>query len=145
MGILDEIADAWAWKGVRPRALVMQNAFGNVIFTDEGGQYWRICPEELSCKVVATNGEEFAELQCADEFLKDWATQALVDRVRPTLGLPTGERCYCLKVPATLGGAYALDNVGTIDRAELIAFSGGLAKQIDGLPDGTPIGLRVID
>jgi hypothetical protein len=145
MRILDEIADAWAWKGVRPRALVMQNAFGNVIFTDEGGQYWRICPEALSCEVVATNGEEFAELQSTDEFLRDWVMQALVDRVRPTLGLPTGERCYCLKIPATLGGAYALENVGTIDRAELIAFSGDLAKQIDSLPDGTRIRLRVTD
>jgi hypothetical protein len=145
MGILDEIADAWAWKGVRPRALVMQNAFGNVIFTDEGGQYWRICPEELSCKVVSTNSEEFAELHGADEFLQDWAMQALVDRVLPTLGRPTAERCYCLKIPATLGGAYALDNVGTIDRAELIAFSGDLARQIDDLPDGAQIRLRVTD
>jgi hypothetical protein len=39
MRILGEIADAWGWKGVRPHALVMQNAFGNVIFTDEHGQY----------------------------------------------------------------------------------------------------------
>jgi hypothetical protein len=50
-----------------------------------------------------------------------------------------------LKIPATLGGAYALDNIGTIDRGELIAFSGDLAKQIDGLPDGTQIRLRITD
>ena len=145
MAILEKISDAWGWKDVRPRALIMQNAFGNIIFTDEGGQYWGICPEELSCIVVASNDEEFATLQCTDEFLKDWAMQALVDQVRSTLGLPTAERCFCLKVPATLGGAYALDNVGTIDRAELIAFSGDLAKQIDGLPNGTRIELIVTD
>jgi hypothetical protein len=144
MRILDEIADAWAWKGVRPRALVMQNAFGNVIFTDEDGRYWRICPEELSCEVVASNGEEFAKLQSTDGFLEDWTMQALVERVRVTLGPPAADRCYCLKIPATLGGAYALDNVGTISRAELISFSGDIAKQIDGLPDGTPIRLRII-
>jgi hypothetical protein len=91
MRILDEIGDAWAWKGVRPRALVMENAFGNVIFTDEDGQYWRICPEELSCEVVATNGEEFAKLQSTDEFVEDWAMQALVERVRSTLALPTAD------------------------------------------------------
>lgn len=123
----------------------MQNAFGNVIFTDEDGQYWRICPEELSCEVVATNAEEFARLQRADGFLEDWDMQGLVERVRAKLGLPTADRCYCLKIPATLGGAYAVDNVGTIGRAELITFSGDIAKQIDGLPDGTPIKLSIID
>jgi hypothetical protein len=95
MRILDEIGDAWAWKGVRPRALLMENAFGNVIFTDEDGQYWRICPEELSCEVVATNGEEFAKLQSTDEFVEDCTMQALVERARSTLALPTADRCYC--------------------------------------------------
>jgi hypothetical protein len=145
MRILDEIADAWAWKGVRPRALITQNAFGNVIFTDENGQYWRIRPEELLCEVVATNGEEFERLQSTDEFVEDWTMQELVEGVQSTLGLPTAERCYCLKIPATLGGTYALDNIGTIDRIELISASGHIAKQIDGLSDGTPIRLRVID
>src|ERR1700758_485915 len=63
MRIVDVIADAWGWKGVCPSALVLQNAFGNLIFLDEHGQYWRICPEELSCEIVATNEEHFAKLQ----------------------------------------------------------------------------------
>jgi hypothetical protein len=79
MHILDEIADAWGWRGVRPGALVMQNEFGNMIFTDEDGQYWRICPEELSCAVVAINRQDFARLQNADEFLKDWTMRELVE------------------------------------------------------------------
>ena len=145
MHILDEIADAWGWRGVRPRALVMQNEFGNVIFTDDDGQYWRICPEELSCEVVATNGEDFARLQNTDEFLKDWAMRELVERTRSMLGMPAAERCYCLKIPATLGGAYTLANIGTIDRAELISFSGDIAKQIDDVPDGAQIRLRITD
>jgi hypothetical protein len=44
-----------------------------------------------------------------------------------------------------LGGAYTLDNIGTIDRAELISASGYIANQIDDLPDGAQIRLRVTD
>jgi hypothetical protein len=120
----------------------MQNEFGNVIFTEEDGRYWRICPEELSCEVVATNGEDFASLKNADEFLKDWTMRELVERARATLAMPDAEQCYCLKIPATLGGAYALANIGTIDRAELISFSGHVAKQINDLPDGAQIRSR---
>jgi hypothetical protein len=120
---------------MRPRVIVMQNAFGNVIFTDESGQYWRICPEELSCEIVATNGEEFARLETTDELLRDWNMHELVERACSTLGVPANDRCYCLKLPSPLGGAYALDNIGLIDRAELIAASGDIARQIDGLPE----------
>lgn len=71
--------------------------------------------------------------------------QVLVERACSALGVPTGERCYCLRIPATLGGAYTLDNIGTIDRAELISASGYIANQIDDLPDGAQIRLRVTD
>ena len=145
MRILDEIATAWGWKGVRPRAIVMQNAFGNVIFTDDEGRYWRICPEDLSCDVVAVDSNEFARLRASDGFLIDWAMQALVDQASAAIGTPTAGRCYCLKIPAVLGGAYALHNVGTIDRAELIAASGHIAEQIKELPDGTKIRLKITD
>jgi len=143
MQILDEIADAWGWRGVRPRSVVMQNEFGNLIFTDQDGQYWRICPEELSCEIVAANEDDFANLQNSSEFAEDWAMRALAEEARATLGVPAAARCYCLKIPATIGGAYAIDNIGTIDRGELIAFSGALAQQIDGLPDGAQIELNM--
>src|SRR5262249_8747002 len=129
MRILDEIASAWGWKGIRPRAMIMQNAFGNVICTDERGRYWRICPEDLSCDVIAANNEAFDKLRKDESFWIDWRMQALVDQASAAFGTPTAGRCYCLKIPGVLGGAYALDNIGTIDRAELIAASGHIAEQ----------------
>jgi hypothetical protein len=145
MDILDEIASAWGWMGVRPREIIMQNAFGNVIFTDEDGQYWRICPEELSCEVIATDGEQFARVQNSDSFLRDWIMQALVEQASSTLGNLSGERCYCLKIPGPLGGDYALHNIGTIGRVELVSVSGHIAQQIKDLSDGAKIKLNIID
>jgi hypothetical protein len=123
----------------------MQNAFGNVIFTDHEGQYWRICPEELSCEVIAVDSAEFSRLQHSDSFLRDWTMQALVDQVSAAIGTPTAGRCYCLKIPAVLGGAYALHNFGTIGRAELISASDHIAEQIKDLPDGAKIRLKITD
>jgi hypothetical protein len=145
MRIVDVIADAWGWKGVCPSALVLQNAFGNLIFLDEHGQYWRICPEELSCEIVATNEEHFAKLQNTSEFIEDWTMRELVERAQSAFGLLHPDRCYCLKIPAVLGGAYTLANIGTIDRAELISFSGDVAKQVKDLPDGAQVRFRITD
>ena len=145
MRILDEIARAWGWKGARPRAVIMQNGFGNVIFTDDEGRYWRICPEDLSCDVIAADGEGFERVRKSESFAIDWGMQALVDQASAAIGTPTVGRCYCLKIPSVLGGAYALHNIGTIDRAELIAASGHIAEQIKDLPDGAKIRLKIVD
>jgi hypothetical protein len=145
MRILDEIASGWGWKGVRPCAIIMQNAFGNVIFTDDEGRYWRICPEDLSCDVIAADSERFERVRESESFVTDWGMQALVDQARAAIGTPTAGECYCLKIPSVLGGAYVIQNIGTIDRAELIAASGHIAEQIKDLPDGAKIRLRVTD
>lgn len=123
----------------------MQNEFGNVIFTDEDGTYWHICPEELSCEIIAADGEAFARLQTTDAFATDWATRELVERARAALGTPEAERCYCLKIPAILGGGYDLANIGTIDGRELIAFAGDVARQIKDCPDGAQVRLKITD
>jgi len=58
---------------------------------------------------------------------------------------PATQRCYCLKIPSVLGGAYAIHNIGTIYRAELIAASGHIAEQIKDLPDGSKLRLKISD
>ena len=45
------------------------------------------------------------------------------------LGPLSPDRCFCLKVPAILGGPYTEDNIGaTFADVELIPFSGDLCK-----------------
>jgi hypothetical protein len=137
--VLTTIRNAWGWTGLDPAQVEAVNPFGNVIVRAADGAFWRICPEQLSCEVVARDAEQYAAL-CADEdFQVDWQMERLVQLAQSTLG-PTSEgRCYCLKVPALLGGAYDADNLGTIDLDELASFAGDIAKQIKDLPDGTQV------
>jgi hypothetical protein len=68
----------------------------------------------------------------------------LVELARQKLGpLPQG-RCYCLKLPAILGGSYEATNLGTISLDELISFSGDMAEQIKDVPDGGPVDIKVV-
>jgi hypothetical protein len=74
----------------------------------------------------------------------DWEMARLVEQARQKLGPLAAGRCYCLKVPAVLGGSYAADNMGTISRSELISFSGDLAEQIRDVPDGSHIKIKFV-
>jgi hypothetical protein len=145
MQLLDEVRNAWGWVGIEPVDLIEDNDFGNLIIKDVRGQYWRLCPEELYCEVVASSREKLDRLAKDREFLSDWYMRGLVDQAFQRLGALAPGRKYCLKIPGVLGGEYGGDNLGTISFDELIRASGYIAQQIADLPDGASIKLSVTD
>jgi hypothetical protein len=143
--LLDAISDGWGWKLGRPVATHGTNAFGNAIVEDADGRFWRIIPEELDCTRIANSPRELEEVKSQPEFSEDWMMQKLVERAQASQGpLPPG-RVYCLVIPGVLGGAYSESNIRTITLAELLSCSGYMARQIDGLPDGTNVELKVTE
>ena len=143
--MLEIIKEAWGWHIGTPAELIESNAFGNVIFRTSDGLYWRICPEELSCEPIAENPVEFKALRADPAFQRDWLMEPLVEVAQAALGPVQSDRCYCLKVPAVLGGAYSEENLGTISREQLIGFAGYMAQQIKDLPDGSTVQLISTD
>ena len=139
MDMIETINSAWSWIGLDARDVVASNAFGNVIVHAADGAYWRICPEELSCERIAANEAEYQELLGDDEFVADWEMNELVELARETLGPLAPGQCYCLKIPAVLGGSYTAINLGVNSRIEVIGFSGDVAEQIKDLPDGAKV------
>jgi hypothetical protein len=133
-------------RGARclPRANVAENDFGNVIVEDIQRQYWRICPEDLSCILVSSTRADWDQLYASPGFQEDWAMLPLVSEATARLGTLGPGRKYCLKVPAILGGEYGGENLGTIDFSELISVSGDMAKQIADVPDGSSVEIRVV-
>jgi hypothetical protein len=57
--VLNAIRESWSWIGLDASSIVATNDFGNVIVRAAGSSYWRICPEELSCKVIANSPGDF--------------------------------------------------------------------------------------
>jgi hypothetical protein len=145
VNLLDEVRSAWGWTGIEPVELMDDNDFGNLILKCVRGQYWRLCPEDLYCEIVASSREELDRLSKDQEFLRDWTMRGLVDQAFQRLGALAPGRKYCLNIPGILGGEYGGDNLGTISHDELIRASGHIAQQIADLPDGASIKLSVSD
>lgn len=139
------IHSAWGWCGLAPVRVVDENEFGNLLIEDALARYWRVCPEDLLCELVADDAASLATLRDDPDFDEDWRMQALVEMARDALGpLAPGQK-YCLKIPGALGGEYGGDNLGKISLRELIAASGHIAQQIEGLPDGARVRFRFVD
>lgn len=145
MELIERIERAWGWTGIKPEKVVGDNDFGNLMVRDQQGQYWRICPEDLYCKLIAEDRSALDALVNDEEFQDDWAMVALVEEAQAKVGPLDPGRKYCLKIPGLLGGEYGGNNLASIPLAELIAVSGDIAFQIKDLPDGTPIRFQITE
>lgn len=145
MSLVDEIRQSWGWVGVEPVEVVGENDFGNLIIKDVNGKYWRLCPEDCYCDVIAADRAELDQLSTDQEFLRDWYMKGLVSLASDKCGPLTEGRRYCLTIPSILGGAYGRDNLATAPLVELVRFSGDIGCQIKDLPPGSQIKLQVID
>ena len=145
MDLISSIRRGWSWRGLEPALVVGENDFGNLMVKDVVGHFWRVCPEDLTCAVVARGRAELDALSRQQDFLHDWYMAALVEEARELLGPLRPGYKYCLKIPGPLGGKYGGTNLGTISLRELIEASGDMARQIDDVPDGSQVRLTVVD
>lgn len=144
MDIIDEIKESWGWVGINPLEVVGENDFGNLIIKDTEGKYWRLCPEDVYCEVVAQNRDELDALSINQEFLEDWYMKALVEAAKDKLGPLEKGRKYYMVIPGVLGGEYGINNIKIAPLTEIIMYSGDIGQQIQKLPDGAQIKLKVI-
>ena len=145
MNIINEIIASWGWVGVNPTEIVAENEFGNLILKDAEDKFWRLCPEDVYCEVVAESIDDYNELINDDEFLNDWNMTVMVNEATEMLGALKEGYKYCMVIPGVLNGEYNGTNFKTAPFVEIIRLSGDLGKQIKDLPDGAEIKLKVID
>jgi hypothetical protein len=143
--ILKSINKAWGWTNIKAVEIIDQNDFGNYIFRAEDSSYWRILPENPEFVKIANNSNEYRKLKEDAEFQSDWKMKALVSAGIQKFGKLDEGRKFCLKLPAYVGGEYSYENLGTLPQLEQISFSGDLAQQINDLPDGSKIELKIAE
>ena len=130
MSILDTVTSAWGWVGITPEKVIAENEFGNLIIKDLEGMYWRLCPEDLYCEVIADDDADYNELVKDEEFNQDWFMDVMVNKATEKFGpLEDGFKYHMLE-PGALGGKYAVFNIKPVVFERIIKFSGELAQKV---------------
>lgn len=144
MNIIEEVKGAWGWVGINPVEIVAENEFGNLILKDADNKFWRLCPEDVYCKIIASSIYEYNKLIQNDEFLNDWNMTVMVDEAMEMLGALEDGYKYYMVIPGVVNGEYGGDNIKTAPLEKIIRFSGDLGRQIKNLPDGAEIQLKIL-
>ena len=136
------IADGWGWAIKEPISVVAINDFGNAVICDAEGRYFRIIPEDLACNFLTDDSDVLRCIINSEEFQVDWDMQPLRRESEEAHGpLDTGQ-CYHLVTPSVLGGSYTVDNVRRISIVDWLGGAGTIAKQIQGMPDGSKVVIK---
>ena len=131
MDILQTVSAYWGWVGIEPKTLIAENEFANLIIQDVDDRFWRLCPEDLYCEVIADDKEEYNELVKEDDFNQDWFMDVMVVKATEKYGnLEPGQKFHMLE-PGALGGKYAVFNIKPVSFESIIKFSGELAQKLD--------------
>ena len=145
MNIISEIIESWGWVGINPTEIVAENEFGNLIIKDADNKFWRLCPEDVYCEVVAESIDDYNKLINDHEFLNDWNMTVMVNEATEMLGALKEGYKYYMVIPGILNGEYSGTNIQTAPFVEIISLSGNLGKKIKDLPDGAEVKLEVIN
>ncbi len=122
MNLIEVIKESWGWAGIDPYKVVADNDFGNLIIRDHQDKYWRLCPEEVYCKIVAENRAAMETLWKDEEFLLDWHMQASVELANEILGPLKEGRKYYLVIPGVLGGESLVHRLESLVNTIVLKF-----------------------
>lgn len=141
--LIETIRKSWAWAELDPVRIYRVNAFGNVIFKERNGEYWRITPEELKAERVGKGKDVVAALE-DESFLEDWRMEKTAAKAQKKLGELDEDECYAFRVwPPLCEDGYRKDNLVKRDLIDWIRASGEMAKQINDLPEGATLRIEV--
>jgi len=145
MNILEQILESWGWAGIKPVEIVAENEFANLIIKDVDDKFWRLCPEDVYCKVIANSIYDYNKMIQDEEFLNDWNMTVMVDEAMELLGALEDGYKYYMVIPGVVNGEYGGENIQTASFTRIIRFYGELGRQIKKLPDGAEIRFTPLD
>jgi hypothetical protein len=137
--------DLWrdAYGGLANNGLYFaEDAFGNQ-FCIRGDNVCAFDAETAETRIVASGIEQWAEAILDD--YSYWSGFAVSHKWQLQNGaLPPGSRLVP-KQPFVIGGEYTPENLRAVAAVRGMRWRGELARQIQELPDGSPIKLKALD
>jgi hypothetical protein len=103
------------------------------------------CWTEVDARVqhLATSEEEFWRKIQDDE--QGWQLRPLADECQRTGKVLADGQCYAFTTLPILGGDYSAENVWVAPLGEWFSFTSDLFKQVEALPNGSTVSLKVVE
>lgn len=145
--IAREAARAWSWLVREPWEPIVCSMIGGVFLeTPSGEVHWLDTGRGL-VEPVAQCREHFEELvRSSPDVVDEWFLPPLVERLHGAGKKPNDGECYGFTIlPVFAEGKYDTDNMFVVPVREQLVGSASIHRQLNGVPDGASVQVRVTD
>jgi hypothetical protein len=142
--VADE-TDLSPWSSILPSpvSILRTNLFGDPFVVDAAGAVYMLDRGGCSTERIAASEQDFWHAIQDDG--EGWQLRPLAEGCRRAGKLLADGQCYAFTTPPVLGGEYAVENVWVAPWREWLAFTADLFRQIERVPDGATVSLKVVD
>lgn len=137
--------DLSAWASILPAQcrVLRTSLFGDPFLLDHAGVVHMLDRGGCSAERIAASEEQFWREVQGDP--QGWQLRALADECQKAGKVLAAEQCYAFTTLPVIGGDYSVENVWVAPWREWFSFTADLFQQIEELPDGATISLKVVD
>ena len=143
-GLLHAINSGWGWTGTTITKVHDISPMGHMILSDGDGQFHYLDTDGMELSILGDKAAVAARMAEAD-FQELWSGGALVESARARLGEPPEGSVFTLSPIKWIEGDYSDENMVILPLAEIAFLSGDLARQLEDLPDGASVKMKVVD
>lgn len=139
------LKEAWNWLLPEDCQPLLFTAIGDMFYKAPSGEVCWLDTALGEIEAVSNSTEEF-QSQLNTEMAEQWLLPSLIeDLIAQGKVLQPGQ-CYGFVIlPIFKGGSYAAENMYVIRAKEAYSFTGDIHRQIQDVPDGGKVRLRVTD
>jgi hypothetical protein len=145
--IAREAAKAWSWLVPEPwEPIVCSMVAGVFLETSNGEVHWLDTGTGL-VEPVAQSREHFEEIiGSSSDLVDEWFLPPLVERLHAAGKKPNEGECYGFTIlPVFAEGKYDTDNMFVVPVREQLVGLADVHRQLNGLPDGVSVQVKVTD
>ncbi len=139
------VLKSWSWLVPSNFTVWIVNRFADLflVFPDGGVHMMDIGRGTLA--KIADSRDDFCDKIDTGDNANDWLLIPLVDRLVEAGIVLQAAQCYAFKTLPILGGTYDVDNFGPLSVEDYLGAFGSIHEQLQDLPDGTQVVLKVVD
>ena len=148
--LLDHAGYDWGhllrpWGSLLPPefTLWLMNRYGDLFLILPDGSVQMLDLGDGSLTKLAESREDFIRKIDEDDNADDWLMVPLVDRLVAAGMLLESGQCYSYVTPPILGGDYTVENTMVLPIPEHFGLYGSYHEQLEGVPDGTKVVIKV--